>query len=279
MTLDALESEGYTIEKIFLDATELATEAVSSGSADFGEPAGTVLQAIGQGAAIKIVGEEAGNGWSILVTNDIQNCADLDGKRLAIHSEGSLSAAMVRAYLAKECPEAKPEFLILEGSENRAAALIAGQIDATPAELSDQVRVIGEHGDRFRVLTNFAETLPELMGALYVVNSTFAEDHPDVVLDVLRTVVDTHRRIADDPTVLQDAATEHLELDPASLPAIVQAYADTGAFNTNGGLTRDRLEYTLDFLTDAGAIEPGVTVDQAADFSFLDQVLQELGEQ
>jgi hypothetical protein len=38
------------------------------------------------------------------------------------------------------------------------------------------------------------------------------------------------------------------------------------------------LEYTIDFLTDAEAIEPGVTAEQAADFTFLDQVLQELGE-
>ena len=81
------------------------------------------------------------NDWSVLAKADIVHCADLDQRRMAIHSECSVSAAMLRAYIEKTCPGTEPEYLIIPGSENRASALLVGEIDAAPVELIDAVRI------------------------------------------------------------------------------------------------------------------------------------------
>ncbi|HEX2283007.1 MAG TPA: ABC transporter substrate-binding protein, partial [Thermomicrobiales bacterium] len=229
------------------------------------------------GAPIKLLVEQAANEWSIVVTNDIQTCADLDGKRLAIHSEGSISGAMVRAYIASECPEAEPEFLIVPGSENRAAALLAGEIDATPAELADKVILVGENPDRFRVLANFAEDLPNLITSVYSTNTELGEDDQAIVRAFLRELLTVHRNVASDPSILGAAAVEYLDSDPAEAATAAEAYLAIDAFALDGGLDPDSVQYTLEFLEGAEQLEPGLTPQDAAAFDILESVLADMG--
>ena len=61
--------------------------------------------------------------------------------------------------------------------------------------------------------------------------------------------------------------------------AAIEAYTTGSFLPVNGGLTEEDLQYTIDFFTDAGVLEGDLTVEQAADLSYLEAVLEEIGRQ
>jgi NitT/TauT family transport system substrate-binding protein len=275
---ERLSTMGYQLESTFFAQPELAVEAMSRGDAEIGNgSARTYLKAIQKGAPIRVIGEQAGNSWSILAIKSIARCADLDGKRLAIHSEGAVSTAMLRVYLDKQCPQAKPNLAVIPGSENRAAALLAGQIDATPIELADLVQVQAKRADDFHVIANFAKDVPELKATLLYASSKVIAEQPQAVQDYLEAVVQVHRDINKNPKLLEEAAPKHLTIEREMLPLITKAQMDANSFDPNGGLTRDAMEFSIKFFTDAGDIDPGLTVPASTDLTFLEKVTAKLG--
>ena len=74
-----------------------------------------------------------------LKKSGIKTPKDLDGKKLALHSEGAVSTAMVKNWVNTKCPGTKPNYVIIAGSDNRLAAMLANQIEASPVELGDAV--------------------------------------------------------------------------------------------------------------------------------------------
>jgi hypothetical protein len=56
---------------------------------------------------------------------------------------------------------------------------------------------------------------------------------------------------------------------------VVEAYRSQ--WDPNGGITQDGFQSTIDFFTNSGAIDPGLTVDKALDLSYLNAVLDDIG--
>jgi NitT/TauT family transport system substrate-binding protein len=278
MALDELARGGYTVVTTFYAQSDLAVEALASGQADVGfGNTRAHWAAIAQGAEIRTIMEQVANGWSLVSRTEIAECTDLEGRRLAVGSEGSVAKAMTEAWMLETCPEVLPEVLIIPGSENRAAALLSGEIDATTAEPADVVHLMAGASDRFHVLVDFAALLPDLVTTGVNVNTEFAQENPQAVRALVLALLDTHRRIAADPGLLTTAAVARLGLDEALLPAILEAHMRLRAWDPNGGLTRDAAEYSLEFFTSSGSLDPGPSVDQIADLSFLDAALAEVG--
>lgn len=278
IAFEQLVAKGYAMLPIFFAQPELAAEAVSRGDAEFSAgSARTYLAAIQKGAPLKVIAEQAANSWSVLSVLDIKACQDLSGKRLAIHSEGAVSTAMLNAWLKDKCPTAKPDILIIPGSENRAAALLAGQIDASPVELADAVSIDQKAAGRFRVLTNFSKDLPWLKTTIYVVNTKFARENPKAVQDFLAAILSVHRQIADNPKFIEEQAPKYLPgLDKKVLPAIAKAHLEAKVWDVNGGMTEEGLKRSIDFWVATKSIPEGLDVKASGDFSFLDAVLKEL---
>ncbi len=278
MALDRLTEAGYTIVPTFFAQPELAVEALASGQADFGFGSSRTFWAgIQQGGSFTTIMEQSSNGWSIVGLTEIVDCDDIDGRRLAFHSEGSVAKAMTDAFIRQNCPEITPEVLIIPGSENRAAAMLAGQIDVTPLEPADVVQLLQKAPDRFHVVVDFAASLPDLMTSGVYVNLDYAAEHPHAVEDLLTALLSTHRRLAADPNVLIGETTTRLGIDAASVPAILEAHLRIDSWDVNGGLTREAVEYSLEFYVQNGSLEPGLTADDVADLAYLTTVLQAMG--
>jgi NitT/TauT family transport system substrate-binding protein len=278
VALDELKRDGYTVEATFFAQSDLAVEALARGQVDvgFGNTRGH-WAAIAQGAEIQTVMEQVSNGWSLVSRTDIESCAGLDGRKLAVGSEGSVAKAMVDAWMGESCPGVRPEVLIIPGSENRAAALLSGEIDATTAEPADVVQLLGGESDRFHILADFAARLPDLVTTGVQVNAEYARQNPQAVTALVVALLETHRHIAADPEVMTMAAVEHLGLEEDDVPAILEAHTRLAVWDRDGGLTREAIEYSLEFFTTNGSLEPGLTVDQVADLSFLNAALDEIG--
>ncbi len=277
--IDSLRGQGFTIDTPEIAESELSVQGVVKG--DFALSSGTtsaVLNAVQKGGKVKILADRVSNEWTVYAVKAITKCAELDGKRLAIHSEGAVSTAMVKNWLATECSAAKPSFLIVPGSDNRYKALLAGQIDASPLELSDAIALESEAGDRFRLITSFAKTLPNIHPTTVYANGDFVDKNPDSVKAVLKGLLEQHRKIAGDAKYFAEITLKYYPgVDKKTNEKSAAQYVGLKMFDVNGGLTEENLKGTIDFFTAAGTVKPGLTVKDVADFSFLQVVLSELG--
>jgi NitT/TauT family transport system substrate-binding protein len=282
--LDDLRGQGYTIETPELAESELVTQGVASNQFAFGSGANnSTLTAIAAGAKLKLLVNRVNNEWTLYARNDITECAGLDGKKLAIHSEGAVSTAMVKYWVEQECSGTKPAYVVIPGSPNRLAALLADQIDASPLELTDATTVDAEASDRFHLLASLSEDIEDLQTTSIYGNGDFIDQNPGTVDAVVKAVLQQFQKIDGDPAYLQQIAEKYVgdALDKDTIEAAAKKYVELKMFPTDGGLTEENLKYTAEFFgpDQAKAVDKVLEVDEFADLSFLERARSELGTQ
>jgi NitT/TauT family transport system substrate-binding protein len=271
---EPLASQAYDVQATFFAQAQLAVEALARGQADIGMGSTrTYWAAIARGAGLVTVMEQVANGWSILARPEITTCGGLEGRRLAISGEGSVTGALSLDYLRSGCPGTEPQIVIIPGSENRAAALLTGAVDASPVELADAVRLRLKAPGRFRTLVDFAAAYPQLKTTGVHVNREWARRNPESVHDYLRALLTVHRQVIDDPARLAAEARRRLGVDAE----VVSAHLTARAWDVNGGLTRDTVAYTVAFFTRSQSLPNGLTPERVADLRPLERVLAEIG--
>lgn len=270
--IETLEADGFDIETPEVAEPELLIEGLVTGQFQFSSETTTAaLLAAQKGGDVKVIADLALNSWTLYGTSDMSDCADLDGKRLAIHSQSGVSTAMVRNFIQSECPDITPQYLVIAGSPNRYAALLSGEIDASPLELSDAIALENEGGDRYTRLTDFVESLPTVHPTAVYGNGAFMEENPETTQALLTALLEQNRKIAEDPEYLVSLIDKHLGEVP-DVEEVAEQYS--ALFPTDGGLDEQAIEDTIDFAVDAGVIEPGLTVEDAADLSYLQAAVE-----
>jgi len=282
--LDVLRSQGYTIDTPKIESSELVVQGVAGGQFAFGSSANNaVLAAVEKGANIRLVVTYVNNEWTLYALNSIKGCADLAGKKLAIHSEGAVSTAMVKNYVSTKCPGTQPKYVVIPGSENRVQALLANQIDASPVELGDAVTLDLKASDRYHLLSNFAGDLPNLQATSDYVNGAWAKANPGSVVAVVSAVLEQFRKVAGNPAYLR-SITEKFAPEAVvkeTIDAATKKYVDLKMFPVNGGLTEENLAYTAKFFgpkpDGIGTTTRLMPVSEFADLSYLKLALEALG--
>ncbi len=270
--VDAVRQAGHQVEVVELAEPELAIEGLAKGdysiSAEATSPA---LIAIEQGAPIKIIADVIGNQWAIYGKPGISSCDDLSGRPFGIFSEGAVATAITKDWVDSTCREGKrPDKQTIGGSDVRAQALLAGQIDATPLELSDVVALESSGTSGFAEVVDFAEKMPHLHPQTVYANAEFLTEHRDVAQAFVTALVQEHARINADPRHLADLVTKYLpEEDPATVARIAERYVEARLFDA-AALTEQNVQGTINFFARAGVIEQGMTAKDAADLSFIE---------
>lgn len=281
--VDELRDQGYTIDTPEIAESELVTEGVAQGRFQFGSGANnSSLTAIAQGAPIRWIVDRNSNEWMVYAREGIETCEDLVASRVAIHSPGSVSGAMLRDWIQNNCPDATYEPLIIEGSQNRLAALLANQIDASPVEFGDAL-VLDDEGGFNRVIS-FAQDLPELHPTSVYGNVDWMEENPEATQALIRELLLQHRRINSEDGYLLSLLEEYLpdQAEDAELAQLItDAYVEGQLFDNNGGLTPENVEYTIGFFgpDGTGAVEEEFSVEEVADLSYLEAVLDDIGQE
>lgn len=281
--IDDLRDQGYEIDTPELAESELVTEGVAQNEFQFGSGANnSSMAAIAQGAEILWVVDRTLNEWQVYARDGIETCEDVVASRVAIHSPGSVSGAMLRDWVNNNCPEdvaASYEPLIIEGSQNRLAALLADQIDTSPVEFGDALILDGEGG--FGRVVSFSADLPGLHPTSVYGNAEWMGDNPEVTTALIVALLEQHRRINSEDGYLMELFAEYLPEEAASETAesIAQAYVDAGIFPDDGGLDEEAVVYTIGFFgpDGTGDIAIELSADQVADLSYLEAALDELG--
>ena len=277
LAMETLKAEGYTIDLTRFQQFELLTTALASGSLDIaGASHQTTWAAIAKGASVRAISGRDRDTYALIARQEIKSCQDLNGKNVAIASSGGVTTALVKQYIKNNCPGATPQVLIIAGTSNRVAALLANQADASPVELDDLLNLQRQAPGRFHALAAFAEEMPQIELSGYYVNVGFGKRQPEAVKDFLRALLQAWRQVQDKDT-LRQAIAKYLALDDSAAQASAEMYPGRKMWDVNGGLEAESTQATLDFLVAAGALQPGLKVSDIADRSFLDAVLNEMG--
>ncbi|MGP3920222.1 ABC transporter substrate-binding protein [Nonomuraea sp. 10N515B] len=268
--VDAVRQAGHQVKVVELAEPELAIEGLAKGDyAISAEATSPALIAIEQDAPIKIIADVIGNQWAIYGKPGISSCDDLSGRPFGIFSEGAVATAMAKEWVGAHCGAGKkPNYLTIGGSDVRAQALVAGEIDATPLEISDVVAL--ESGtSKFAQVVDFGKTLPDLHPQTVYANAEFLAEHKDAAQAFVTALIREHAKINADPQYLVGLVKKHLpDEDAADVAEIAQRYVKADLFDA-AALTEQNVQGTIDFFVRAGVIKQGMTAKDAADLSFV----------
>ncbi|HLG72077.1 MAG TPA: ABC transporter substrate-binding protein [Chloroflexota bacterium] len=280
MAQDAMRAQGYTVDTANFNQPELAVQAISQNETQFSSGSTyTVMQAIQKGAKIKLIADRNANEWTITAANAIADCAGLNGKKVGIASEGAVSTAMMNQWLQDNCPQAKPNILIIADSDQRGAAMLAGQLDASPLQLDSQVALYKKGPNKFHTLADFSKDLPQLdTSAIYVSDEFLSKNRPAVV-DFVTELIKANRAVAANPQLLKENNAKYKLGGDDVVDDVAKAYLGINAFDKNGGVTEQRMTYSIDFFTKANQLKPGLKVSDVADLSVVNDALAKVGKQ
>jgi ABC-type nitrate/sulfonate/bicarbonate transport system substrate-binding protein len=278
LTAERLRGQGWKVEEVNFAAVETTTEAAAKNEIQFGLGASnSSMLATQKGFNLPLVVEYTGNEWVMVATKAVTSCADLNGKRLAYHSEGAVSTAMGRNWVRATC-NARPTELIISGGQNRAVAMMNNQLDATPLQLAEWINLDAQQPGKFHILVSFAEGLKDLATTTYYANGGWLDGNRPLAAAFIAELLKTNRMVTATPSLLQEAAKKHLpQMTESAIPPIVKAYLDLGMFPLNGGLTPSKVEGTVKFFTETGELQPGLAPDKAANLAVLEDALKIVG--
>ncbi|MFI6292778.1 ABC transporter substrate-binding protein [Nonomuraea sp. NPDC050790] len=268
--VDAVRQAGHRVEVVELAEPELAIGGLAEGAyAISAEATSPALSAIEQEAPIKIIADAIGNQWAIYGSSKL-TCDDLDGRPFGIYSRGAVATAMTEEWVRTQCTGGRePEYLTIGGSDVRAQALVAGEIDATALELADVVALERSGGSAFAQVVDFGRTLPDLRPQTVYANADFLTEHREVAQLFVSALVREHAKINADPRHLVGLVAKYLpEEDPDDVADIAARSVKAGLYDA-AGLTERNVQATIDFFVRAGVIEPGMTAKDATDLSFI----------
>lgn len=277
MTLDELRQQGFDVEVVSVQSFDLVPDVLLHGDGEIGRiSTQAAWTANAKGASLRTIVEANGT-WEVVTQHDIDNCRDLDGKGAAFGSTRGVNVAMFKQFIAKHCPGSEPHLVVISNSASRAAALMTGQVAAAQLEVQDVAHLERQAPGRFRPLLQAEKEFPDVVVVAYAVREEWARDHPDAVRAFIRAFVQSQRRLIDTPQRVRDEASARLSLDDGVVQTLAEAYRSRGLWEANGGLTSARIQTSIDFLTAARALPPGLTPDRVVDLSYLNAVLDEIG--
>jgi len=280
MAVDVLKEEGCTMQTVDFSATDPVTVvAMEQGELDIAAMSNQLAwSAISKGAPLVTFLDMAELPFVLAAKKEIQRCADLDGKSVAIGSVSSVSGAMFNVYIEENCPDAKPNLLIVQRSNSRVVAMLSGEVDAATLDFQDLAYLQGEEPGACHALIVFADEFPGLQTNSYVMRTSFGEQYPELVKDLIRAVV-TARRSLQDPQVLREAIVKYLEVEPSEAQQLADLYLSRNTWDVRGEYTLDTVQATMDFLQEYGDLLPGIEAKDVADLSYYEEVLDEIGHQ
>lgn len=270
LALERLTEQGYETDFIEFDSPDVQTQALLRGDVNFAAmgPA-TVMSANINGADLKMISNDVRNDLQIVVSPDVNECADLDGQTVAYHSEGSTSTAHLKRWLSDTCPEATPEFMVISGSANRATALLEGQIAGTVVRLEDWIPAIRGNDDRAKVLVSLSEDQSELLAHTIATTTDTLEGNTQLAEDYIAALQLELDAMYEDPAAYAERAAELLGTDATELTEVYEQLVELEIFPSQVGIDMEEVGATLEFYQENGSIPEGeLSAEDVADDRF-----------
>lgn len=226
------------------------------------------IKAIQGGVPLKIVYVAQNTPEFVMVAqSDITELTQLEGKTVAYHSPGSLTEILQRELIRENAPELEDQidWTVLPESPNRAAAMVAGRIDATTLEFLD-VYALQQQGD-FNILGSWGDLSGDSAAAIataWVVTEDYLAENRDVVQAFLEHVQAGYDSFYSDEDAWLSLATETLpDVDEGALEEAYDYYVDVEMYPQTGEppITEERWQGLDGFFRQIGEYEQEAPID------------------
>lgn len=213
---------------------------------------------------------------------DIKTFDDLAGKRVAYHAPGSGTEILQRVLVRQHDPALEDEinWVVLPESPNRAAAMIAGEIDVTSLEFAD-VLTLQEEGD-FNVIGTWGDIegpSSEAISTVWVTSEAFYEGNQERLQEFANHLAQGYATFYDDKQAWVDLATELLpDVDQSRLEASYDFYLEQEMYPLPGDppLTSEQWTQMDEFFTEIGEYEDPAS-DEIVDYAIIEQAASQAG--
>jgi ABC-type nitrate/sulfonate/bicarbonate transport system substrate-binding protein len=279
LAINTLNQNGWQIKPTFFAQPETDFAAVSKGDIQIAiGSSSAALLAIQAGGKFHVIGSQEGVAWLVIGTDAVQKCDDIVGKRWALHSPAGVTTGYANFWISNNCSadaasKIQAQVKYIPGSENREAALLAGQIDATLLDTETWADLDAKAPGKYHVIGDLASdpTMKKLNSSIISVNDQYWNDHPEVVVAYLKGMMDAYTKAKADPTVLDAAAaSQHVQWNDTIRTGVAKEFA-AGALDPTLSVTPDGMELNIQFYTKYSGLKPGLTVDQSSWFDPLKQ--------
>jgi hypothetical protein len=164
----------------------------------------------------------------------------------------------------------KPNILVVPGSANRIRALVAGQLDSSAIQLSDMPTLEQLAPGKFHVIYDVAQKYPFLMDAVIFVRTSWLKGNKPLIKTVLQSILKEQKAAYDNPQRLAAAIAQYVpSTDAAKAQAEANTYTADKVWATNGGFTKQDIQYTLNAMQFGGFLSSPLTIAQCCDLSIV----------
>ena len=249
-----IKARGIDNEITSFAQEDLAIQATVGGQMDVGVATPfAVMQKVGDS---RILFQEEALIFYAVVSVEYKSWKDLDGQPFVFHARGSGTEAYGN-FMAKENGIKFGQISYLAGSDNRAVAMIAGQIKASILDPANTALVMEKAPDKFHLLPG-PDLSPTNEGLF--AHQAWMQAHPEAVAVITEEFLRLWREMNANPGIIAEERAkfgllpDQPKLTPEVITASVKRSLDAHVWNPEGG-SEKMAEADLDFYSIAGALQ------------------------
>lgn len=270
-----IQAAGAEVVELTEDSAVIA--GLIRGDVDVGNIGLTeAIKAAQTGVPIKIIYVAQKRFEFVMVSQEnIKTLDDLAGKKVAYHAPGSGTEILQRVLVRQHDPalEDKIDWVTLPESPNRAAAMIAGEIDVTSLEFAD-VLTLQEEG-KFNVLGLWSDIegpSSDAISTVWVASEEFYTENQETLAEFATHLQDGYDTFYDDKDAWVELALEIVKVDENRLNQSYDFYLETEMYPTSGEppLTPELWQELDEFFVQIGEYEDPAS-DEIVDYDIIQQ--------
>jgi NitT/TauT family transport system substrate-binding protein len=282
LELGYFEREGVDVELVRVQQTPSALASILAGEGEMANVSvDGVLQLVAQGtdSLRAVASPNKSLPFLIASKSDIATPADLVGRSFGVGRIGSLDHSLSSKVLASKGVDMDSlEVLTLGQPSVRAQALAAGQVDATTMSIGVWLSIPDNTGLTVLIPQDAYYEAAPVVNKVNVVSTEVLASRRAEVVAVVRALVKISRDFAADPNAWAEAMASYRgNLTPEEMQTLAASF--DGGWSINGGISRQELQYTQDWLFQTEYFKDlaPVALSDWVDFSVADDVLADLG--
>lgn len=273
--LEMLEAWGAEVEIVTLTTTS-GVQALIAGRSDLA-PHGADELIIGaaEGAELVAYGSPQSKINYVLVGKDeFDSVEALEGATIGMSGPAGFDALLTRFSLAGVGldPETDVNFVQIGGSPDRAAALLAGRVDAATIGLDDWFD-LAERAEGVHIVQYMSDVVPDFATELYFSRADWVEENPDVALAIACGNLESNQWANENRDAFIAYTLEKVPgTSEAAVVGLYDAAMDVGMWPTSpeAVLSTDGMVGLMEAMLETGDISNPVEVANFIDISFLE---------
>lgn len=252
-------------------------QALVSDQADIApHGADELILASAEGASVSAVGApEARLNYVIVAKNEFPDVASLEGATIGMSGPAGFDALTARIALQEAGldPQTAANFVQIGGSPDRAAALLAGQIDAATIFADDWIN-LDLQTDDLHVVARATDYVPNIPGSVFTGRSEYWSENPDVAFATACANLEVNKWIQDNRDQFIEYTMENVEgIEQEAVEAVYDFAMEVDMFPTNPEdvLSAEGMTALMEAMLETGDISQEIDVEPLMDLSYLEE--------